>query len=47
MVVSLAAYVHASVSNDRHVFDRRVAAVFFVADLLVAGVIVPEAVFGG
>lgn len=43
MVVSLAAYVHASVANDRHEFNRQVAFVFFLADAAIAAAIVPQA----
>lgn len=41
MVVSLAAYTYASITTDSHEFDRFHAFLFFVADVFIAGAIVP------
>jgi len=43
MVLSLAAYVHASVTTDGHDFDEGFAFVLFLADAIVASAFVPNA----
>ncbi|MFC6724675.1 hypothetical protein ACFQE1_09855 [Halobium palmae] len=42
MVVSLAAYVHSSVTTPEHEFSPGFAFVLFLADSLVASAFVPE-----
>lgn len=41
MVLSLAAHVHASITTEGHAFDRFHAFVFCLADLVIAGALVP------
>lgn len=41
MVVSLAAYVYASITTQSHEFDRFHAFLFFLTDVLIAGAVVP------
>ena len=45
MVLSLAAYVYASVRTDDHEFDSTFAFVLFLADSFTAAAIVPSASF--
>jgi hypothetical protein len=43
MVLSLAAYVYASVTTEHHEFDEGFAFVLFLADVLIAAAFVPTA----
>ncbi|WP_162224137.1 hypothetical protein [Halorussus salinus] len=43
MVLSLAAYVYASVTTEGHEFDEGFAFVLFLADAIVASAFVPDA----
>ncbi|WP_168216281.1 hypothetical protein [Halorussus halobius] len=47
MVLSLAAYVYASVTTETHRFDEGFAFVLFLADAFTAAAIVPSAPFAG
>lgn len=42
MVLSLAAYVHASITTDGHEFNGGFALLLFLADSFTAAAIVPE-----
>ncbi|QKY20381.1 hypothetical protein B4589_008305 [Halolamina sp. CBA1230] len=42
MVLSLAAYVYASITTEEHQFDQTMAFVLFLADVLIAGAFVPD-----
>lgn len=42
MVVALAAYVYGSIRTPEHEFDSGFAFVLFVADVIVAGSVVPD-----
>ncbi|WP_435119271.1 hypothetical protein [Halolamina sp. C58] len=42
MVLSLAAYVYASVTTESHEFDQTTAFVLFLADVVIAQSIVPD-----
>jgi len=42
-VVSLAAYVYGSIRTDGHQFDEGFAFLLFLADVVVAGAVVPSA----
>ena len=46
MVVTLAAYVHASITTAEHAFKPWFAFVLFLADLAIAGAIVPATPLG-
>ena len=45
MVVSLAAYVHASIRTERHEFDGGFALLLFLADSFTAAAFVPDLPF--
>jgi hypothetical protein len=47
MVLSLAAYVYASVRTESHEFDEGFALVLFFADALIAASVVPTVPFTG
>ena len=46
MVVSLAAYVYASVTTPEHKFKPWFASLLFVADVFIAGAIAPAPILG-